>query len=290
LRPQICGVSTAVKCHERFGGSRNLDSGGGAVGIALCGGAPEEAAIAALELETPAFEMNRKTPPHSFGFTRLELVALLVVGGVLMALIFPLTNGRIERPERKAQTNIRAIANAVQGYYQDYGEYPAINPTAKLELDSACGDPAALMELPNARLFNILRDVDRPPNTGHVLNPRGQKYIETLVVHDPSSPRGGFLEVATNGREAGSFYDPWGRQYNIVMDANRDGTIQVGKYYSDFANEKAPQVRVGVFSLGKDRKLGSGGDQILVKNGTLSDDHVSWLSSQTSDRRDSDSR
>jgi type II secretory pathway pseudopilin PulG len=221
--------------------------------------------------------MNPNNSRDPGGFTRLELIVLLAISIILLRLLFP-TVGRFQpSKERRARTALREIVHAAEQFYQDYSEYPAVDPNRNPDVDSACGDPAALMELPNSRLFNILRALDQSPNIGHGLNPRRQNYIETKMVNDPSSPRDGFLEVASNGWETGSFYDPWGCQYNIVLDTSRDHTIQVGKYYADFANERSPQTGVGAFSLGKDKKLGSHGDRILVKNGTLSDDLVSWL-------------
>src|SRR6476660_5164287 len=110
------------------------------------------------------------------GLSLAEVVLGLVVILILVAMLFPLTGGPTEgsASQRKADQDIRIIVNAVQNYYLDYGEYPINDSRPKGDVpgDFACGDKAASMEVSNAALFNILLDLDRPPNTGHVRNRR----------------------------------------------------------------------------------------------------------------------
>ena len=135
------------------------------------------------------------------------------------------------------------------------------------------------MDNRNATLFNTLRDIDRAPNANHIQNPKHQIYFGANAVSNPNKPKEGFLETAgAAGGTQGSFYDPWGSEYNIVIDTNSDNIIDVSKYYTDFKDENAPHVSVGAFALGKDKMLGKNGDK-QYKNGTeVSDDILSWAS------------
>jgi hypothetical protein len=76
-------------------------------------------------------------------------------------------------------------------------------------------------------------------------------------------------------------YDPWGQQYGIILDTNGDGRIDLSGVYSDFAGVDsnttgAPRKRVGAFSMGKDKMLGTMGDRFYRRGGELSDDVISW--------------
>jgi len=226
--------------------------------------------------------MNRPSARTQSGFTLIELLTVITIIAILMAMLFPFV-GQVKESarQRKADTDIRVIVSAVKQYYVDYGQYPAMNPNPKPDDqgDTACGDKAAEMEIDNANLFNILRDIDKAPNTSHSLNPRQQKYIETHVASNAASPRDGFLETQGGGSGVqGSWYDPWGSQYNVVIDTNADNVLDMTKFYNDFKDDKAPRVDVGGFSIGKDKKLGNKGDKTYKKDTDYSDDRVSWTS------------
>jgi hypothetical protein len=103
-------------------------------------------------------------------------------------------------------------------------------------------------------------------------------------VSNPSSPKNGFLESTGTGVQ-GAFYDPWGRQYTIVFDANYNDIINVAGIYSDFAvpsqdgSDRGVKMGIGVFSLGKDGEVGSPRDGVtgMYRNGSrVSDDVVTW--------------
>jgi prepilin-type N-terminal cleavage/methylation domain-containing protein len=230
----------------------------------------------------PSLAMNRQTFRSLPGFTLIELLTVITIIAILMAMLFPFVFAIKETArQRKADQDIRVIVNAVQNFHVDYGQYPAVDPNSNPQNtgDTACGDKAAQITIDNANLFNILRDINKAPNDNHALNPRQQKYIETHVVSNPASPRDGFLEVAGGGAGvAGSWYDPWGNQYCVVIDTNGDNLIEVSKFYTDFKDEKAPRGLVGAFSLGRDQKLGKNGDQTYKKDQEYSDDRVSWTS------------
>jgi type II secretory pathway pseudopilin PulG len=215
-------------------------------------------------------------------FNAVPLLVLVVIALVLTGLFFPMIpSGGPSGLARKvkARQDALAIVHAVDAYYTEYGQYPKLDVAAtgtEDRGDEGVGDTAAGMHMDNAGLFNILRAIDRGPNAGHTQNPKRQVFFSARAVSDPRNPRDGFLESATASGVQGALYDPWGTQFNIVLDANADNTIDVHSFYPELIGDAAPRVSVGVFSLGKDKKLGKDGDRKLKIGDERSDDIVSW--------------
>lgn len=112
-------------------------------------------------------------------------------------------------------------------------------------------------------------------NERHLLNPKRVVFFEGRVASNVKEPRAGFADQAEAGKR-GCFFDPWGRQYGVVMDADYDNQLALAEQYSDFARDNAPRVGVGAFSMGRDNKLGVKGDAQYRKGDTTSDDVISW--------------
>ena len=95
----------------------------------------------------------------------------------------------------------------------------------------------------NSALFYTLRAIDASPNTGHGLNPRRLVFFEGKQASNPASPKAGFQPATGGGGGAGSapdsYFDPWGKQYFVVMDTNYDNVLDVP--YTDFANTSGSQ-------------------------------------------------
>jgi type II secretory pathway pseudopilin PulG len=224
---------------------------------------------------------SRDVPRHAPAFSALQALVLVVVIVVLVAMLFPgigsSTGGQSRRA--RARQDCLAIVHAIESYETEYGRLPVLDgrPAGTMTGDDvAVGDPAAGMALDNAGLFNVLRDVDRGVNAAHVQNPKRQRFFEAPAVSNVDKPKEGFLEVASSGGVQGAFYDPWGSQYNIVLDANLNGVLDIKDFYSDFSGKDAPRVSTGVFSLGKDRKLGTAGNRKFKDGAERSDDILSW--------------
>lgn len=77
--------------------------------------------------------LQSQTSPHSSrrrvrraGFTFVELLAVVIIIGVLSALIIPQFLGRTGQARRAvAESNIKDIEAAVQMFYHDYSRFPA---------------------------------------------------------------------------------------------------------------------------------------------------------------------
>ena len=226
----------------------------------------------------------------SRGFTLIELLTVIAIIAILMGLLFPAVAAVKEAAKKsQAKNDCTGIAAAVKQYKSEYGKYPDIKPAgggsgaaADDEVDEIVGDPVVTKAIgPNNLLFNTLRNIDRAPNDSFRLNPRKIIFIEGKAVSDPALPRGGFLEKGGDSTNLGCYFDPWGTQYNVIIDSNYDDRIDVDQVYedSDWKTDGRPRVGVGAFALGKDGKLGEkkqGLENKFRDGQKVSDDVVSW--------------
>lgn len=210
-------------------------------------------------------------------FTLVELLTVIAIIAILMGLLFPAI-GIIKEQARKVQAknDVTNIVAAVKQYYTEYGKYPAIqDPPVASGTDDFVGDTKASAAANNNTIFNTLRAIPEGINSNHKYNPRRIVFFEGKRAADPAAPRAGFSE-GTGAATAGNYYDPWGTQYNIVIDSNYDNLITLDSQYTDFSGTNAPHVGCGAFSLGKDTQLGTKGDKMYKNGSTASDDVVSW--------------
>ncbi len=227
--------------------------------------------------------MNSIRPPRSFSltaaFTLIELLTVIAIIAILMSLLFPVVNS-VKESGRKAQAkqDLMGIVTAVKAYNTEYGKYPPMDAAAAAPTggdgDKGVGDTAnAGMPADNNVLFDTLRAIDRGANAGHTKNPRRVGFFEGKSVSNPDQPRAGFVDKGT-GATRGSFFDPWGSQYNIVVDTDYDNIVEVNQWYSDVPKDESPRTGVVAFALGSDQKIGADGNKKSLDK--KSDDIVSW--------------
>jgi prepilin-type N-terminal cleavage/methylation domain-containing protein len=225
--------------------------------------------------------MTTTAPIRRSAFTLIELLTVIAIIAILMGLLFPAI-GTIKESARKTQAknDVTNIVAAVKQYYTEYGKYPPLVEgvaTSTDDKDTAVGEKDAGGIADNNALFNTLRSIPEGINTNpdYKYNPRRIVFFEGKAATDPTNPRAGFTDTQ-DATKKGCFFDPWGKQYCVVIDTNYDNVIKLDEQYNDFGSTNAPRVGVGAFSLGKDSKLGTKGDKTYRKGTTNSDDVISW--------------
>ncbi len=222
------------------------------------------------------------------GFTLIELLTVIAIIAILMGLLFPAVSAVKDAAKKaEAKNACTGIVAAVKQYNAEYGKYPPLDlPAGKpgeAVTDALIGDPATKAKVVNNVLFNTLRNIDAGPNKDYKLNPRKIVFLEGKAVSDPTSPRSGFLDKGGEAANLGCYFDPWGTQYNVIIDTDYNNFLDVDQVYEkdkDWAKDGRPHVGVGAFSLGKNKVIG--GDKkdklegIFRDGQKVSDDVDSW--------------
>jgi type II secretory pathway pseudopilin PulG len=219
--------------------------------------------------------------PLAFITTSLILIAGLVVQPVMTA--------REQARKTLANNCCWQIEAALKAYYAEYGRYPLGERALPNEENSAVyifgqspNSPSIGSGVSNAELLDILRNVDStgatPLGQPTRYNPKGIIFFDDQTATDPSKPRTGL--VPTNAKapaHPGALVDPWGTEYFIAISSKPDSRL-TNLPYKDFQNENAPHCDIGVFSLGKDQRLGTKGDGFYKDPSTSapSDDVITW--------------
>ncbi|HME87584.1 MAG TPA: prepilin-type N-terminal cleavage/methylation domain-containing protein [Chthoniobacterales bacterium] len=189
------------------------------------------------------------------GFTLMELLIVIAIIVILMGLLFPAFKGVQDQAKRtQAKNDLTQIVTAVNAFYTEYGKYP----TTVTSGDATYGPGGSDTE--NGDVFKELR------GTSTALNTRQVVFINPPVAKDQTNPKSG-IKSSSSG-----YYDPWGTEYAVAMDANYDN--QVANPYGNNNGAGADPLRQGAiaWSLGKDTALGNNGDGKY----TNSDDAISW--------------
>lgn len=196
-------------------------------------------------------------------FTLIELLVVIAIIVILIALLFPAFRGVQDQAKRvQAKNDLTQIVTAVNAFYTEYGQYPAVSNSSGDGNDFFAAD-----ENNNNVLFDIMR---ADPANGNVqtYNPRIIAFMHPPIAKDPSKPKSG---IGGNGR----YYDPWGACYRIRIDTNYNNQLE--NPYGTNAGFNPIQIGVIAWSLGKDndgaKDKTSGGDKTT---GVYEDDVISW--------------
>lgn len=237
--------------------------------------------------------MKRFSPVASrAGFTLVELLVVIGIIVILMSLLLTAIPA-VKEASRKleAKNMVNQITVAANAYYAEYAKFPPLNspdaPPPKTDKDQWVGDQAMTATENNNQLFFTLRNIAKGANKDNATNPRRVVFFEgkSAVVSSAGKPRSGFYDRSATGgtppsTEESCLYDPWGKQYGVILDTTGDDRIDMEGIYTDFqgATEagKAPRKKVGAFAMGKDEKLGNNGDKSFRSGSEASDDVISW--------------
>ena len=211
--------------------------------------------------------------PHAF--TLVELLTVIAIIAILMGLLFPaITVVKEQARKAEAKTACTAIVAAVKAYNTEYGKYPVLDN--KPSGDLWYGDTSAGAAKDNSTLFSTLRAKVVAASGAADYNPRKIIFFEGKDASNPTAPKGGFAATGSSGI-VGAFYDPWGSQYNVIIDADYDNSITIVPHKDFKGTTTGPQTGCVAFSLGKDGIVGSSATNGNYKSGSnTSDDILSW--------------
>ena len=210
-------------------------------------------------------------------FTLIELLVVIAIIIILAGLLYPAYNAVQSQAKRtQAKNDLTQIVNAVNAFYTEYGKYPVPSSLAAGNDCSFSWDvPPALRPEPyNNWLLNELRActaTDPSCSAAATLNTRQIVFISPPTVKDPNNPKSG-ISTITASTPKGTYYDPWGAPYIVVIDSSYDN--HVPNIYGATGGAGVSPIPQGViaWSNGADLQVGTNSNNIY----TNSDDVISW--------------
>ncbi len=159
------------------------------------------------------------------GFTMVELMIVIMIISILASIAVPIAiSARNEARRLQAQNDVNNIANAIEGFYRQYGRFPVDanqqGGGSDLEVDTSGGAVIAALMGQNT-----------------AINPSGRVFLEVD------------MDDVTQG-----YLDPWDRGYIVRMDTNFNGYVAKwpNPVTADGANTSRVRAVAMAVSLGAD--------------------------------------
>lgn len=171
-------------------------------------------------MHTPHKTSHLSPSPARAGFTLIELMVVIGIIAILVAMTVPVVGRAVDSARRgQASTEVKSIEAALLQYYNEYGRFPHGNDPGGSDYIYGEGGDAD-----NRNLMNVLRAVaSTDGNADHSANPRRIVFLE---IPDRSLS------------DDGDYVDPWGEQYNVLVDTSFDGNINVSGTYEEIQNRR----------------------------------------------------
>lgn len=189
--------------------------------------------------------IDRVGASASLGMCLAEWLMVLGVITILLALIGSFVALSRERARSAMiQADFEMVLQASRRFYAEYQQWPTT-------FFNDFGDTRyGTEERSNQEVINALRGLSGPGNQGHALNPNRIVYV-SMAEFSP-----GLSGLDKNG----AFLDPWGQEYQVVVDSDMNGDCTVERSIHGLV-ESEP---VLIWSCGPDKRTDT------------QDDVVSW--------------
>lgn len=183
--------------------------------------------------------MKRQT--SKTGFTLIEMLVVIAIIALLAGLLFPAITSALQASyRRKAAVTCQSIEQAIVMYMNDHnGRFPV--PISAYEKS----DDEFFNEEGSKDILMVLMGLNGGfnENSNYGLNPKRKVYLSSEV---PSTD--------------GTYRDPWGTQYQIILDLDMDGKITYPSG-TEAHRKKAVVVSAGKKTGNKDEpEFGDGND------------------------------
>lgn len=133
------------------------------------------------------------------GFTLIELMAVIVIIGILAGLVLGLSRFATQRAaESRTRAELQLIRNALEEYRLHFGRYPAVYYGEPNQATGTSGDwDDFMMAISDAELTRAIQDLEElRPRSAPFTDPWGIEYVYMpegrfsydLFSHGPSGP------------------------------------------------------------------------------------------------------
>jgi hypothetical protein len=175
-------------------------------------------------------------------FSKAEKAILAGTILVVLSLVISSTWAyHLYRRQAMVRQDIALILESSARFYGEYGMWPTM-------LSGEYGDVRYGRKRANAEMMHVLVARDGIGNTGHIVNPHQIVFLEI-----PPASSGFSGQV-----EDGSFIDPWGTPYQVVLDTDLDEVCNI----EHSIYERVIDQGIVVWSCGPDQ-LSDTADDIL---------------------------
>lgn len=199
-------------------------------------------------------------------FTLVELLTVIAVIAILAGIAVPVVVGMQSKgKETTARADMNAIKMALTQFKADYSVWPQVSPDNDLKTKIGSNYADVLIETPysptaslskaevaydkiiEALTYNKADSTTPADPSSNYSNTKKRRYLDPPAkpVETKNPKSGGFLT---------GFYklDPWGRRYNIALDWNYNGKIDLSSSYK-FEQDKEQDSILGqilIYSYG----------------------------------------